>query len=330
MSLNKCLEIIGNEATISAVCSMTSDGRIPQSIVIYGEKGLGKKKLAQFIAERLLCTGENAPCRSCHACKMLAGGGHPDFIKVQPSLKSGGYKLDEDLRKVVSDAYIAPSEGRVKVYLIADMDKTPQGSQNALLKLIEEPPAHAVIILTASAREYFLPTVLSRVTALAMKSVTTEQATEYLKKATDKTDEEILDAVKAMGGNIGRCIEFFESKPLKKAVAITVEMTKAIEQKNEYDMLKAMHKCDGSRELTVTVLGLLMQVVRDSAMIRMGCGDILLGCSEESAKILGATLSEGKLSALCEICEKYIAAINGNSNLTLCLNAVCADIRLSI
>lgn len=309
---------------------MTSDGRVPQSIVIYGEKGLGKKKLASYIAQRLLCTGDNPPCNSCHACRMLTGGGHPDFIKVAPSLKSGGYKLDEDLRRVVSDAYIAPSEGRVKVYLIADMDKTPQGSQNALLKLIEEPPAHAVIILTASAREYFLPTVLSRVTALSMKSVTGEQAIAYLKETTDRSEQEICDAVKAMGGNIGRCIEFFESKPLKKAVEVTVLMAQAIEQKNEYDMLRAMWRCDGNRELCVTVLGLLMQVLRDAAMIRMGVGERLIGCSEESSRRLGAAFSERKLSALCEICEKYIAAVNGNSNLTLCLNAVCADIRLCI
>ena len=195
------------------------------------------------------------------------------------------------------------------------------------MKLIEEPPDHAVIILTASSKEYFLPTIVSRVTALAMTEVSREECVEYLKENTDKAPDEISSAVEAMGGNIGRCLEFFNSKSLPKAVGITKEIADAVSEKNEYDILKAFWKLDGNRELTLTVLKLLENIFRDAVMIRLGAGERLLGCDEEKARAISSSASTKRLSALCLIPEKYIERINGNANLTLCLNSVCADIK---
>lgn len=326
MSLKE-FDIRGNESTLLAVNSMIDSGRIPHSIVICGRKGLGKKKLASYIAAKILCQGQNPPCSDCRVCRMVANNAHPDFIRIAPSLKSGGYKLEEDLRKVVSDAYIAPSESRYKVYLIADMDKTPPGSQNSLLKLIEEPPEHVVIILTAGSREYFLKTVLSRVTALNVSPVTREQCLGYLERYTDKSREEISDAVKAVGGNIGRCLEFFDSKSLKKATVAARDIASSIASKNEYEILRAFWSLDGDKELALTVFELVGELLRDAVMIKMGLDESLIGCSEESARELSASVSLSRLGELCELPEKYIEALLGNSNLTLCLNAIVADIK---
>ncbi len=323
----KSFEIIGNGNALGTVSSMIDGGRIPHSIVIYGKSGLGKKTLALYIAGKLLCEDVNAPCGKCRTCKMLLGGGHPDFIRVAPSLKSGAYKLDEDLRKVVSDAYIAPSEGRYKIYLIADMDKTPQGSQNVLLKLIEEPPDHAVIILTASAKEYFLPTVLSRVISLGVSPVSKDECREYLSRNTDKSGDGIEGAVTAMGGNIGACLEFMDSKTLPKAVDIARDIAMSVALKSEYDILMQFWRLQGNKELSLLCLSLLSEIFRDAVMLRMGMSrDSLIGCANDAAAELAKKLSDTRLSALCVIPEKYTASIVGNSNLTLCLNAIVADV----
>lgn len=326
MSLSQ-FDIKGNENTLSAVNSMIESGRIPHSIVIYGEKGLGKKKLSAYIAARLLCGEQNAPCGKCRVCRMLANGGHPDFIVVKPSLKSGAYKLEEDLRKVVADSVVAPSESRYKIYLIADMDKTQPGSQNALLKLIEEPPEHTIIILTASSKEYFLKTVLSRVTALPMAPVTREVCEKYLSENTDRSAEEIKAACEAMGGNIGRCIEFFESKSLKKATAAAKDIAAAVASKNEYEILRAFWTTEGDKELSLTVLGLVGELLRDAVLIKMGLDEGFIGCSAEASAALASALSLSRLSELCLLPEKYTGAIQQNSSLALCLNAIAADIK---
>lgn len=321
------LDIRGNKNTLSAVNSMIAAGRVPHSIVIYGEKGLGKKKLARYIAASVLCRDKNTPCGSCRACRMVANDAHPDFIVVKPSLKSGGYKLEEDLRKVVADSVVAPSESSYKVYLIADMDKTPQGSQNALLKLIEEPPEHTIIILTASSKEYFLKTVLSRVTAFGMSPVSRDECREYLTLCTDKSPEEIDSACEAMGGNIGRCTEFFESKGLKKATASAKDIAASIASKNEYEILRAFWSLEGDKELALTVLSLVGELLRDAVMIKMGLDESFIGCSEQSARLLSQSVSLSRLSELCALPEKYTGAIMHNSSLALCLNAIVADIK---
>ncbi|MBP1573930.1 MAG: hypothetical protein J6A55_09060 [Oscillospiraceae bacterium] len=320
-------DIRGNENTLSAVNSMIGSGRIPHSIVIFGEKGLGKKKLASYIAAKLLCSEKEAPCGECRVCRMIANGGHPDFIVVKPSLKSGGYKLEEDLRKVVADSVVAPSESRYKVYLIADMDKTPSGSQNALLKLIEEPPEHTIVILTASSKEYFLKTVLSRVTALGMAPVSRDECERYLKENTERSGDEIKAACEAMGGNIGRCIEFFESKSLKKATVTAKDIAASIASKNEYEILRAFWSLEGDKELALTVLSLVGELLRDAVMIKMGLDEGLVGCSRDSASALASALSVSRLSELCALPEKYTGAILQNSSLALCLNAIVADIK---
>lgn len=319
--------IIGNDSALAAVSAMIDGGRTPHSLVIYGEKGLGKKTLAAYIAAKLLCRSPaNTPCGVCKSCRAVFGGGHPDFIRVIPSLKSGAYKL-EDLRQVVSDCAVAPNESSVKVYLIADMDKTPLGSQNALLKLIEEPPDHAVIIMTASARECFLPTVLSRVISVGMVPVSRSQCERYLVEALHKSPEQAHNAAEAMGGNIGRCEEFLNGGRLAAAAETAISVAGAITSGSEYELLRAFWSCDGDREQALLVLKLLREILRDAAVIRLGDRNNLLGCSQKCAEALAESLSGRKLAALVGIPERYISAINGNANLTLCLSAVCADIK---
>lgn len=338
-------ELIGSESAVSIARSMKKNKSAARGIVIYGEKGLGKKTLAQYIAAVFLCTDpapEHAPCGHCHSCRMILGGGHPDFIKVTPSLKSGGYKLDTDLRDIISDALIAPNESEYKVYLIADMDKTPPGSQNALLKLIEEPPAHVVIILTASSKEYFLPTILSRTMLLAVSPVAKEDCRRYLRArvraggdggegtTVQISDADIDRAIEAMGGNIGMCLEFLSGNNLPKAVETAKNIAAAIASKNEYEILKSFWACEGDREMSVSVLRMFMNILRDASLMRLGCCEKCIGCSEAAARTLADALSGRHISQLCEIPEKYIARINGNGNLALCLNAVCAEIKTAI
>lgn len=324
------LNIIGNARAVSAVSSMIDSGRIPHSIVICGEKGLGKKTLAKYIAAKLLCSGNNKPCGECKSCKMLIHDNHPDFIRVSPSLKSGGYRLEDDLRPIVSDAYIMPNESAYKVYLIADMDKTMPASQNALLKIIEEPPDHTVIILTAASKEYFLPTIISRVITLEMTEISHEDCRNYLKGNTSYNEVEINTAVSAMGGNIGRCLEFFGSKTLGMAISVTKDIAQAIIAKNEYETLKAMWKLDGNKELAVTVWELLIQLCRDAVMIKLGADEHLLGFDKELASKLSSAISSRRLSSLCEVFEKYITRLGTNANLALCLNSISAEIKSTV
>ena len=150
------MKIYGNKTLLSQTEGMVAAKREPHSIIIHGEKGLGKKTVARYIAAQLMCEKHTGvPCGECRACRLIDKGVHPDLIFAKPNDK-GNYLVEDIRDNIVGDAPVAPNEGDIKVYVIPDMDLSMQTTvqvQNILLKLIEEPPDHTALILTARSRE---------------------------------------------------------------------------------------------------------------------------------------------------------------------------------
>lgn len=121
---------------------------------------------AKLICMSMLCENRNedsSPCLECSACKKVMAASHPDCISV-----SGADKTSvDDVRAIEDEAYLAPNEADCKVFLLSDADEYNPQSQNALLKIIEEPPKGVKFVLTASSAHSLLPTVRSRVCTLS-------------------------------------------------------------------------------------------------------------------------------------------------------------------
>lgn len=324
------IELIGNESIKAALFSMMKSNMLSHSVVIYGDKGMGKKTAARYFGAAALCEDPDGgkPCMRCRSCRMIEHGGHPDFIEVSPSGKNGIYRLESDLRPVVSQAYIKPSEARYKVVVISDMDATAQGSQNVLLKLVEEPPSHLIIIMTACSREYFLPTILSRVTQLRVSPLDMNGLERVVKSRAEKYTRDKLEAAyDAFGGNAGQCIMFLDGKELSLAVEITKEICKAVCEKDEYRLMQAFFKAEGDKGFFKEVLKLFSNSLRDCAVKKSGVqkSDGLSCCKKETEQ-LALSLSTVRAMELFSLCDSYINRINGNVNVNLALNSICAQI----
>lgn len=116
------------------------------------------------LAAAMLCTSDGVrPCRVCRDCKKVFRGVHPDVICTDPtgSAKTAAIKVDQ-VREIIATAHLVPSEGKSKVYVLRSADKMNPQAQNALLKLLEEPPSSACFILAAENAAALLPTVRSR------------------------------------------------------------------------------------------------------------------------------------------------------------------------
>ena len=321
--------IYGNDSSKELITKMISKGREPHSLIIHGEKGLGKKKLASWVAAALLCEeGGGVPCGKCKSCRMISEGAHPDVMSPKYGAK-GNYMVD-DIRPIVSDAVIAPTESRMKVYIIPDLDRSVVTSvqiQNILLKLIEEPPEHTAVILTASGRETFLPTILSRVISIGAVPVTDAESAEYLEIYEGADPVSTAEAVSAGRGNIGRCIEYLNGGLFKNGVTAARSLARAFISRNEYQMLLALEQAEGSRPLLRECLCLFSEIVRDSLRIKLeGESAVTAGCDEDSAKHLSASMTSERALSLYDTLCSYITGIDSNSNTALTINSLCAQL----
>ncbi len=316
-----------NEILKSTVRSMVVKNRVVNSMLIYGEKGLGKKTAADYISAMLLCEkGNGVPCGECKSCRMILHKTHPDVIYAAPSGKSGNYKIDT-IREIVESAPVMPNEGRYKIYIIADMDSTLVSAQNALLKLIEEPPDHCVIILTAQSRSSLIPTIISRVVSLSVHEVSKVTCEAALANYGYKA-ENIKNSVEILGGNIGRCKSYLEGEDIVDAVTITKSITDAVISGDEYLMLKEFSELTGTKQMTLTVLKLLCEVIRDTVSANAGCGEKnLISTYKKGAVRLSEYMSKAKARKIYFVITKYIERINLNGNLNLALNALCSEIK---
>ena len=201
--------LLGNDRLKQNLSSALSRGRISHFYLITGPKGSGKHTLARLLAAAILCTRENKPCLGCNACRKVLGGGHPDFITIDdPEKKTVPVDLIRDAR---SDMFIRPNEGSHKIYLFPRAHDMAVPGQNALLKILEEPPAYGVYILLAENAQVLLPTVRSRCTELAMTALHREQLLSALQGHFPQATREQLEAAAGRsGGWLGQAIRLLE------------------------------------------------------------------------------------------------------------------------
>lgn len=158
-------ETLRNQQTHLYLSSILTRQTIPQAFLITGPRGAGKTALAGHLARALVCTGAQPPCGSCPACVKSAAGTHPDLIWVAP--EDATLKVDT-IRALRSDAFILPNEGERKVYILDDAERMTQEAQDALLKILEEPPRFTVFVLVCYNEQSLLATILSRCTRLKL------------------------------------------------------------------------------------------------------------------------------------------------------------------
>ncbi|KYE28602.1 DNA polymerase III subunit gamma/tau [Salmonella enterica] len=171
-------DVVGQEHVLTALANGLSLGRIHHAYLFSGTRGVGKTSIARLLAKGLNCeTGITAtPCGVCDNCREIEQGRFVDLIEIDAASRT---KV-EDTRDLLDNVQYAPARGRFKVYLIDEVHMLSRHSFNALLKTLEEPPAHVKFLLATTDQQKLPVTILSRCLQFHLKALDVEQIRHQL------------------------------------------------------------------------------------------------------------------------------------------------------
>ncbi|MEK7582334.1 MAG: DNA polymerase III subunit gamma/tau [Patescibacteria group bacterium] len=172
-------EVVGQQHVVQTLKGALSSGRLSHAYLFSGPRGTGKTTLARILAKALNCkhrakSGE--PDNTCESCLAISEGRSLDLIEIDGA--SNG-RIDE-IRNLKDSAAVAAASGGYKVFIIDEAHMVTKEAFNALLKILEEPPAHVVLVLATTDPQKILPTVLSRVQRFDFKKLTSKEIAEKL------------------------------------------------------------------------------------------------------------------------------------------------------
>ncbi len=170
--------LVGQEAVVKALMHSLSSQRLHHAYLFTGTRGVGKTTIARILAKALNCeTGVTAtPCGQCGSCLEISQGRFPDLIELDAASRTGV----DSTRELIDNAQYLPTRGRYKVYIIDEVHMLSTSSFNALLKTLEEPPAHVKFLLATTDPKKIPVTVLSRCLQFQLRNLLPEKISAYL------------------------------------------------------------------------------------------------------------------------------------------------------
>jgi len=150
--------------------NILSSRRMPHAVLIEGTNKEQRQNAVAFLSKSAVCSDSNRPCGVCKNCVKAENNNHPDIYTPKLSGKTNIISV-EAIRELIKDCSIIPNEANTKVFILYDVDKAmPEISQNAFLKILEEPPQSTLFILTAESSKKMLSTIISRVQVFSLKN----------------------------------------------------------------------------------------------------------------------------------------------------------------
>ncbi len=231
------ISIVGNTKLCETVCNFISTERIPHAILIEGEYGTGKHTLANYLAKAIVCNDRNRPCDNCRNCHLANTSNHPDINIIVPEEDKKNISVGQ-IRALRDQTVIKPHSAEKRVFIIDCADTMNANAQNALLKVLEEPPKTVMFILISENKASLLDTIISRCVTLSLAAPEQSIALEYIKSKTDFSIEIIKEALESEKNNIGRALNLLNGISASNTETIAMDYLKAALDCDRYTMLK--------------------------------------------------------------------------------------------
>lgn len=296
--------LLGNERLKQGLTQSLRKGHVSHFYLISGPIGSGRHTLARLLAEALLCREPDAPCGRCRACRKVQGGNHPDLLTVdEPEKKTISV---ERVRALQTDVYVRPNEAEHKVYLFPRAGDLGLPAQNALLKLLEEPPRFTVFILVTDNAERLLPTVRSRCVELTLTPLPRETLLRALRERFPALPEGTLsDAAAQSCGCLGTALSLCETGTAPDVRA--AEISDALAAGNRLALLEALVPLEKQGRDTLLSIMQTLEAALCSALTARTAGTTPLPLAVRPAHTRSAAQLMTALNAV-QTAEDYLRA----------------------
>lgn len=282
---------IFHEDILKTLIDSVRDGRNANTYIFEGGKELGVENAAMLFASALLCmNSKNAPCGSCGPCMETSSGANPDLIHLSKQKDKATIGVDLVRDVVLSSAIEKPIYSKRKVFIINDGDILTAGAQNAMLKMLEEPPEYAVFIIICENSMSILETVRSRSVIVAFRPVSDNIVRKYI---TEKyPDIDGLDfLVRFCAGMPMVADKIAEREDFGELREETLNLVPKLLTSNKFHSFAFAEYFDKHKDNAVEICDLILMYLRDALVTSMGGYDIINIDKREKINILASKYS---------------------------------------
>ena len=313
-------DLIGQKGIKARLASAVRE-RQSGTFMFTGPIGSGRHVFAEEFAKALMCNepDSDGACGKCDCCRYFGAGTTPDIVRVYKPSETKLVKVSHIKENIVPEAVLRPQFSKTKVFIL-DLDYLGVESQNALLKSLEEPPAHVVFILLSSNREMVLDTVISRATELKIEPYGNDEIAEIVRKNVPDCPQHVLSVAAAnCGGVPGKAVAIAkqgEDTDLKKEVAdmfLDIPDASYIKLLNEDAEFMAEHKADA-----VSVACDILLLIDDLMRIKSEPGFRKIAFTEHRTKLeklAGSSMIDNvKLGRCAGAVREFLRGLDVNAN----------------
>ena len=322
-------DVVGHKDILKYISSAVENNRVSHAYILNGERGSGKKMLANLFAMTLLCeTGDNEPCGKCHSCKQAESGNHPDIIRVTHE-KPNSISVDDIRTQVNNTVDIKPYQGPYKVYIIPQADMMTPQAQNAILKTIEEPPSYAVFLLLTENAETLLPTINSRCVMLKLRNIKDTLIKKYLMENLEIPDYKADMCTAFAQGNMGRAIMLANSDHFNEIREEAVQLLKHISEMELNEIVTAVKNISVYKLEITDYLDIIMIWYRDVLLYKATkeIDKVVFKDQLQSIKEQARKSSYEGIELILESLEKAKARLKANVNFDLVMELLFLTIK---
>jgi DNA polymerase-3 subunit delta' len=333
--------LIAQHQPVNILNAILRRGKVPHALLFTGIEGVGKQTAAILFAMALNCkkrkadpdagtedgegaaAGSTTPCGHCRSCRKIESGNHPDIVRIRPT---GPFIRIDQIRELRSVLAMKPYEAEYRTVLITEAHRMNAEAGNALLKMLEEPPARTILILTAVTAADMLPTIVSRCRHIRFNPIPIPRLARELME-TEKMPSENAQALAVLsGGSLSKARELPKSNWIQRRRWLLENFEELFSRRHPtlhinklFAMASVLYP---NKELVTDCLEILKTIYRDILVSRYQPENLLNPDGGEFITDAANRMEEGDVMAAIGAIDTALDRIRGNANARLVLETL--------